>query len=272
MHLDQILEARALTTPVPQNITADDQLAAIVIQYVPNLGTGGASASFTLANDSFQFLVDSASPAGLDAIGTTGKLSGTDSATDTMGELVDYINGRTAWRAYLVGALRSDTTISCKDKTSTKCSNDNGVTLYYESDDYPKTHGHGFAISGEKFINNGVNGHVTDWDDKCENSLMYGSFLITGDSDDLTLTYYSGKQGSAEVALTAGESVTLATATQHGEENYTAPFIRAKRGERLIGRMSSASDAMGVPTFNIIGETAVLRNDRIVDSDNYGDA
>ena len=49
MYADQIAEARGLATPIPQNIAADDTCPAIVIQYVPNLGTGGASASFTLA-------------------------------------------------------------------------------------------------------------------------------------------------------------------------------------------------------------------------------
>ena len=269
MNIDQINEARALATPVTQNFTADDTFPAIVIQYVPSLGTSGTSASFTLANDSFQFLVDSASPAGTDAIGTTGKIDVSAGSYDTMGEFVDTINATQAWRAYLVGSLRADTTIGLLDKTSTTCHGANGTTVYTDTTDYDV---HSFAISGEQFINNGRKGHVTDKADACINSLMYGSFLITGDSDDLTITYYTGAQGSAETALTGGESITLATATVHGEENFTEPFIEATRGHRLIVRITTASAVIGAPTINAIGETAVLSGSRMVDSKNFGAA
>ena len=269
MNIDQINEARALATPVPQVFTADDQFPGIVIQYVPTLGTGGTSASFTLANDSFQFLVDSASPAGNDAIGTTGKIDTSSSTYDTMGEFADAINGTRAWRAYLVGSLRADTSIGLLDKTSTRCDGANGTTVYIDTTDYDV---HSLAISGEQFINNGKRGHVTDKADACINALMFGSFLVSGDSDDLTITYYTGAQGSAEVALTGGESITLGTATLHGEENYTQPFIEATRGQRLIARISTASAVIGAPTFSIIGETQVLSASRQVNSKNFGAA
>lgn len=271
MHINQIEEARKLATPVSHNFTADDTFPAIVIQYVPDLGTGGSSASFTLANDSLQFLVDSASPAGLDAIGTGGKISLTDESYDTMGELADYINGRQAWRCYLVGALRAMTSIGLLDKSSTKCSNTAGVTIYIDTTDYDATVGHIFAISGEKFVNNGIGGHVTDADDGVENSLLYGSFKITGDSD-CYMRYLSGAQGSAETALTGNEDLTLGTATVHGEENCSEPYITAKRGERLLVQIYTGSAVIGAPTVNAIGRSAVLKNDRIVDSKNYGDA
>ena len=272
MNLQQIEEARKLATPVTHNFTADDQFPAIVIQYVPTLGTGGTSASFTLANDSFVFLVDSATPSGTDAIGTDGKIALSGGDYDTMGELVDYINGRQAWRAYLVGALRAMTSIGLLDKTSTACHGDNGTTVYIDTTDYDTTVGHCFAISGERFVNNGKNGHVTDVDDECENSLMYGSFLITGDSDGVAIKYYSGKQGSTETALYGAEAMTVATATVHGEENPTEPYVRAKRGERLIVQIYTASADLGTPTINAIGETAVLSGDRIMDTKNYGAA
>lgn len=269
MTLEQILEARALATPVTQNFTADDQFPAIVIQYVPALGTSGESASFTLANDSIQFLVDSSSPAGKDAIGTTGKIDVSAGSFDTMGEFVDAINGVQAWRAYLVGALRSMTAVDLLAKTSTRCDGANGTTIFIDTSD---TQEHFMAISGEAFVNNGIGGHVKDADDECENALMFGSFLITGDSDDLTITYYTGAQGSAETALTGGESMTLSSATEHGEENFTEPYIRASRGERLIIGITTTSDAMGTPTINLIGEIAVLSGARMVTKKNYGDA
>ena len=273
MTLDQILEARELATPITYNFTADDTFPAIVIQYVPSLGTGGTSASFTLANDSFVFLVNSAAPAGADAIGTTGKIATSLAAYDTMGELVDYINGRQAWRAYLVGALRAMTSIGLLDKTATTCHGANGTTVYIDTTDYDTSVGHSFAISGEKFLNNGKNGHVTDADGECENALMYGSFTITGDSDGLVLKYYTGAQDSTETLLLSYTINAPGSSPRvDGEENPTEPFIRAKRGERLIVQMTTASADIGAPTFEAIGKVAVLKGDRIVDSDNFGDA
>ena len=273
MTLDQILEARELATPITYNFTADDTFPAIVIQYVPSLGTGGTSASFTLANDSFVFLVNSAAPAGADAIGTTGKIATSLAAYDTMGELVDYINGRQAWRAYLVGALRAMTSIGLKAKSTTACHNANGVTVYIETADYDTSVGHSFAISGEKFLNNGKNGHVTDADDECENALYFGNFLITGDSDGLVLKYYSGAQGSTETLLhTYTINAPGSSPRTDGEENPTEPYMQAKRGERLIIQVTTASAIVGTPTFTAIGKTAVLSGKRIVDSDNFGDA
>jgi hypothetical protein len=273
MTLQQIKEARELATPITYNFTADDTFPAIVIQYVPALGTGGTSASFTLANDSIVFLVNSATPAGADVIGASGKMATDGGTYDTMGEFVDYINGRQAWRAYLVGALRSMTTIGLLDKSSTTCHGAEGTVIFIDTTDYDTTVGHSFAISGEKFLNNGINGHVTDKDSACENALMYGSFLITGDSDGLVLKYYSGAQGSTETLL---HSYTInapgSSPRVDGEENPTEPYIRATRGERLIIQVTTASADLGAPTFTAIGKVAVLKNDRLVASDNFGDA
>lgn len=273
MHLDQILEARALATPVAQTFTANDSFPAIVIQYVPALGSATTNtASFTLANDSFQFLVNGSTPSGLDVIGVSGKIDLSSGTYDTMGELVDTVNGRTAWRAYLVGALRAITCTDLLAKTSTRCDGATGTTVYIDTTDSKE---HIFAISGEKFVNNGINGHVTDYDDGVENSLLFGSYLVSAGSSGVTLRYYSGKQGSTETALTSSESVTVATATQHGEENLSEPYITAKRGERLIVYLSQASNDADFGTglvIQAIGQSAVLSGSRIVDSKNYGDA
>lgn len=267
MNLAQIEEARLLATPIAQNFTADDTCPAIIIQHVPSLGTGGTSASFTLANDSLQFLVDSASPAGKDLIGTTGKI-GLTTTYNTMGLLADYINGFIAWRAILLGCLRSMTAVGLLDKASVVCSNANGAKIFIDTTDYDE---HYFCISGERFVDNGVYGHIKDADDEVVNYLMYGSFLVSGDSDDLSLTYYSGKQGVAETTIRAAESLTLGTATEHGEENNTMPFVEAKRGERLVIGITTASDAIGTPTVDIVGKSVVFNNSRIVTAASQAD-
>jgi hypothetical protein len=195
-----------------------------------------------------------------------------------MGELVDYINSRLAWRAYLVGALRADVP-SCllvvAAGAATLCSGDNGYTLLGESSGYTgsaSTLGNtiSLAISGEKFVTNGINGHVTDAADEVENSLVYGSFNVTAASAGMRLKYYTGAQGSTEVQL--GSDVTVLTATQkeQGEANWDETFIQAVRGERLIIRLNNQSaGALTVPAIETLGKSVVLKNDRIVDAVNY---
>lgn len=280
MFLGQIEEARALAPVVPRNLAATNTDPMMVVQYVPVLGTGGTSASISLATKAGEmvFLVDSAAPAGLDAIGDGGALTLTSSSYNLMGELVDYINSRLAWRAYLVGAIRADS-VSCMlvkaTGGGTPCSGDNGYTFLGESAGWTGAssilgNSISLAISGEKFVNNGINGHVTDADDQVENQMDYGSFNVTGASAGMKLKYYTGKQGSTEVQL--GSNVTVLTATQkeQGEDNWQMPFIKATRGQRLIIRINNHSaGALTVPAIETLGKSAVLKNDRIVDEDNY---
>lgn len=271
MYLRQIEEARALATPVTQNITTTDTDPAIVIQYVPALGTGASAATIAMetASQTLTFQVGGSDPAGLDDIGnTSGEIVVTGSAYDTMGELVDYINGRSAWRAYLVGALRSDLPSNLLLKTATSCIGANGLTFY---SDTSTNLGISLAISGEKFVSNGINGHVKDFEDECENEMLYGSFNVTCVSAPHIL-YYTGKQGSTETLITASKLLTSASATLEGEEIPTGPFIQSTRGQRLIMRCispSAADPALTAATITIVGKTTVLKNDRIVSEQNW---
>jgi len=269
MHLAQIEEARALANPVPHNFVAVDTLPWMVVQYVPARGTGGASASIAyIVASSMTFLVDSAAPAGADAIGSSGVILTSTAAYDTMGELVDYINGRAAWRAYLVGALRADNSSLMLAKSATACSGANGLTFYADSSASGE---HSFAISGEKFVSNAISGHVTDAGGACENAMLYGSFNVTCASAGIGLKYYSGEQGSTEVQIGSTVTVASATAKEQGEANWSMPFVQAVRGQRLLMRVMglSATTSLTSPTINVIGKTAVLKNDRVVDAVNY---
>jgi len=270
MNLQQILETRALATPITQGITADDKTPVMVIQYVPALGTGGAAATITkTTGNTLTFTVGAAVPAGADAIGnSTGEMILTADAYDTMGEVVDYINGRQAWRAYLVASLRADLGSSLLNKTEASCIGANGLTIYGDTSTQKSV---GLAISGEKFTSNAISGHVKDSDDECENAMYYGSFNVTCVSAP-HLRYYTGAAGATETLITSSKLMTSATVMQEGEENFTEPFIQATRGERLIIRCispSTAAPATSSPVLTLIGKTAVLRNNRIVDSINY---
>ena len=269
MHLAQIEEARALANPIAHNFAAVDTLPWMVVQYVPARGTSGTSASIAyIVASSMTFLVDSSTPAGADVIGASGVILTSTAAYDTMGELVDYINGRSAWRAYLVGALRADNSSLMLAKSATICSGTNGLTFYADSSASGE---HSFAISGEKFVNNGISGHLKDADDQCENAMLYGSFNVTCASAGIGLKYYSGEQGSTETQLGSQVTVASATAKEQGEVNWSMPFVQAVRGQRLIMRVLglSATTSLTSPVINVIGKTAVLTNDRIVDAVNY---
>lgn len=270
MHLKQIEEARALATPIIHNFTDVDTLPWMVAQYVPSLGTDATSASiaYSVTGLSMTFLVDSSTPTGLDAIGADGVIDTSSGDYDTMGELVDYINGRIAWRAYLVGALRADKSSLMLVKSATICSGANGLTFYADSSASGE---HSLAISGEKFVSNAAGGHVTDADDNCENEMLYGAFTVTC-SSAIGLKYYSGKQGDTETQIGSTVTVTSTEAKEQGEVNLTVPYVQATRGQRLIMRvmdLSTTVEELTSPTIHVIGKTAVLENDRIVDSVNY---
>jgi len=265
MHMNQIIEARALATVVPQNITAADTAPWMVVQYVPTLGSGGTAATVEVTATTMVFLVDGAAPAGADAIGTAGVITMTAAAFDTMGELVDAINAVASWRAYLVGALRSDASVSLLVAGAASCIGDNGLTLASDTSD---TLGVSTAISGEKFINNGKAGHVKDADDQCENSLLYAAITMTN-AGAANLQYYTGKQGSAEVQVGSDVAITSATKKEQGEANLAETFVTSKRGERLIVRYVGATLLPTAIDLHVDGKTAVLKNDRMVTGVNY---
>lgn len=269
MHVDQIIEAEKMATPVTHNITAVDTDPWMVVQYVPTLGTGGTSASIAyIVASSMTFLVDSSTPAGADAIGTSGVILTSTAAYDTMGELVDYINGRQAWRAYLVGALRADNSSLMLAKSATACHGANGLTFYGDTSSNKMI---SLAVSGEKFVNNGKNGHVKDWDDQCINRMYYGYFKVTcASTHSPVLRYYTGLAGSTETQIASDVALVSGTAQQDGEENFTEPYIEATRGHRLVIRViCTSAQPPTSPTVNVLAKTAVLSGARQVTEDNY---
>ena len=271
MDLKQIEEARALAAPVIWAITATDKSPYMVVQYVPDLGTGGAAATLDVADarGTLTLTVDAAAPAGLDDIGASGVIDLTSTDYDTMGELVDYINGKIAWRAYLVSALRADAVGDMiAIGTAASCIGANGYTIYADSS---VTKTESIVVSGEKFVSNGINGHVKDYEDRCENTLLYGAIKATCASvDSMVLRYYTGKQGSTEVQVGSDVTLTNSTVKEQGEANLTTPYVQSTRGQRLIVRVvATSAQPMTSPVFNVIGTVAVLKNDRVVTEDNW---
>lgn len=282
----QIVDALAAAPSVP-HVIADDGTPAIVIQYVPTLGTGGATATLTYTKaatgGTLMVLIDSASATGDDAFGGEGYCNIVDDAdidhdgllntscasVDTCGELVDYINSLRAYRAYLVAALRADSTSLLKSKTAASIMGENGLTLYFENASFA---GVGTAISGEKFVNNGKAGHVTDWDSKVVNEMLYANILVTdpGTASDY-FRIYDGKAGVAETKI-YDYTLTSGTAKDFNAANLDQAFVKATMGHRLIirGERGSNDTALtSIGTFQVLGRSGVVDGSRIVDEDNF---
>lgn len=272
---DAIQEARALAPVIPQIIGAADVSPAYVVQYVPALGTGGAAATCEVVTATYlQFQVDAADPAGLDAIGNTnGKVL---FATYTnCGLLTDYVNGQGAWRMYLLGQLRADATASQvldDGGTPVSCIGDNGLTI---PNDTSACDHISVAISGEKFVNNGITGHETDAYDKhsydrCENHLLYGGFQLTFTGTG-TIRFYSESQLAAGAQIGANQALTSTTLLEFGEENWNETFMMATVGERLVVRAQTTTAFSAYTQFRVVGKTVVLGLTRFVDSKPYPD-
>ena len=285
MDLKQLLEARAIAKPVAQSQGAADKSPFLVVQYVPTLGTGGSSASIALVqNSSMTFLVDSSAAAGKDAIGASGIIDTSSSTYDTMGELVDYINGRRAWRAYLVAALRSDASSILLAKSATKIVADVGLTFWGDTSQnegsiVPGTAAAleivGTAISGERFVNDGLGGHQKDWEDDVENSLLYAEVQLTfTGSDPNSIRIFSGRQGVAE-KLIYNATLTSTTEQDFGRAGTVQAtglndvFFTAPRGERLIIRAAAATAFSAYTKFTVIGKSAVISNKHQSDTINF---
>lgn len=267
MFAKQIQEATLLAKPYGQVFTAVDGHPAMVVQYVPAGGTGGAAATCeVITATGLTFQVDAANPAGADAIGTAAGSVAFATYT-TMGAVADYINSRPAWRCYLVGALRADASASkLLTAGATSCIGDTGYTIYHDASS--TDHG-SFAISGERFINNGIGGHLTDADDGVINELMAASINvgITGTSPQIAF-YYEKQQGTT---VQSGPIYTMAddTLEEIGVLDPNTPIITAPIGYRLVGRVSVATTYDDIARFEVLGRSIVLRNNRIVASKNW---
>jgi len=273
MHLKQIEEARKLATPFAHVFTGVDTFPAFVVQYVPDNGVSSAyrakialvlatSMTFTTGAAGVTAVGDSQATA--DGIGTAGVITISGEDYDTCGELMDYINGHPAWRMYLVGARRATLMATILAKTAAFCDVDNGLTFYFDASEGLKSGA--LAISGEKFVNNGVNGHLKDADSQCENKLLHLA-VTCGMTGNGHLRLYSCSQKADGDGLSF--AITTATQITKGEANLAEVFHQSTRGERLVIELDAATSFDSIAECQFVGKTAVLSNDRIVDEKNY---
>ena len=273
MDYKQISEARSLALPYGQSFQDYDGHPIMQVQYVPDAGTGATAATMDVAvATDLTFQVGGTDPAGKDAIGSSSGVV-LFSSYATLGALVDYINGRQAWRAYLIGGLRADASASkLLVKGATSCIGATGLTIY--GDASANKHG-SFAISGERFISNSEDDHGKDWEDQCENSLIYIRTAV-GATDAGLLTIYAEKQTGTSVQTLYSEvfvdDAELVQGVGNGESLNQA-WLTAPRGYRLVGRITGVGGAAtyddSIVDYQITGKSAVLKGDRFVDSKNW---
>lgn len=271
MYQAQIVEARSLAAVVGHNITALDTSPALVLQYVPDRGAGGLGSTSVgkakLTTDGIRFKVGDDTPAGLDVLPNQTSSGWLTFASQTnMGQMRDAITGGAAWRCKLVASLRGDIASNMLAAAETVVSTANGFTFLWDSK-VETLISAAIAVSGERFVNNGINGHVKDLDDHCENTINFVEMNFV-DSDG-TLTFFSASQ-TADTQIGGAFAFTGPTVTFAGKNDPADAYIVAKLGERLIARVTFLTEAIGTPTrFHVLGKTAVLANDRIVTDVGY---
>jgi len=277
VHLKQIEEARALASPVGWGVTALDKSPAFVVQYVPENGSGGTAATcvvvtatgITLDVDDTTIVDGSA-----DSCGTNGDGVFLFSAYTTIGALVDGINASAggSFRAYIAASLRATASDDLLLAADASCIGANGMTVYFDNSANVDLNA---VISGEKFVNNGPGGWMTDADGMCENYMISAriglEFATNGGG---TIAIHSCSQSSDGTEIFSG-ALTDATTTginefgvDRGPDN---PLIRSTTGQRLviIAADDDTDDVEGLTVYTVSGKTAVLRNTHIVDSINH---
>lgn len=268
MYDKQLEEALARAFIVPHNVATDYSSAAFVLQYVPELGTGGtaSTAVFTSTTD-ITFTVGGTTPAGNDDVGASGVVA--TSTYTTMGAMQDAVNASRAFRMYLCTSIRSDlSAATIHAQAAASCIGVNGLSFYLDRTLQFQTskYAHGFAISGEKFINNRTSGHLTDWDAQCVNILDYLGVEAAGATGGY-LKIYQGKQGKAEDLMW---QYTMADATLKEINASLSKEIGlvSAPGKRLIVRLENDNNE-ALTRLDGIGKTAVLDGSFAVTEKNY---
>lgn len=263
MHLKQIEEARALATPVTHVFTDVDTSPAFSMQYNPQGGDGGTAATVALIQDGdMTVLVGGSAPTGNDTFGTAGVLDTSAALYDTVGEFADYVNGLVGYSC-IIHCRRAQGMETILAKSATSFINATGLTFYLDASASDIMT---IPISGGRFVNNGPNGMETDADGQCENQLLYvaANLGLTGNG---SMRLYSCSQSSDGGALTF--TMTDDTALAKGGTDLDEIFFQATRGERIVVEFFAATSLDDIAQLEVIGRTAVLKNDRIVASKNY---
>lgn len=176
---------------------------------------------------------------------------------DTWAELLAAINATGKVRAFLIGAMPSETT-DLVAVASQSLKTENGVTFYYDPDHEMEP---GFCITNNKFIGRptgGLSDMRVGWTkDKggsyntvCRNVLDFLHFNVTSVGDG-TIKIYSVDDENAVETLLWSNAYTSATAEEHGATDPVDPFLEAIEGQRLVVKISRTTVANDITAIDI---------------------
>ena len=251
-----------MARPWAQVFSDVDGFPQMLLQYVPDGGTGGtaATAAVTTGTD-ITILIDGEVPAGKDAIGASGVVA--FATYTTLGTLRDVLNSTPAYRCILLGGLRADASAT-KLLTAGAASimTDSGLRIY---GDASATDHISFAITGERFVNNGLDGHVKERG-ACWNTLLAASLNVglTGGSPQI-IFYFEGQRASDAVQTAFSLVMVDDTLEAIGTDNPSVPYLQAPLGFRIVGRVSVATTVDDIAKFAVLGKSAYMNGEQLID-------
>ena len=257
------LEHEQMARPWAQSFSAVDTFPQAIVQYVPDGGTGGTAATCQVVTATgLTFQVDAANPAGADAIGTAAGVVAFATYT-TMGALKDYVDGLTAWRMILLGAKRADASASkLLTAGATSCITASGLRIF---GDASTTDHISFAITGERFVNNGLSGHIKERG-ACWNTLLSASLNVglTGGTPQIEFSF-EGQRASDAIQVAHSLVMVDDTLEEIGVANPSVPYLQAPLGFRIIGRVSVATTVDDIAKFEVLGKSAYINGEQLID-------
>lgn len=265
MDWNKVAQLKEQTAPYMQTFTSVDGHVAAIVQYVPDGGDGGSAATCQVVTATgLVFTVDAATPAGNDAIGSSGTVA--FATYTTLGALSDYINGLPAWRMILVGGLRADASASkLLTAPATSCIGANGLNIYFDASS--TKHG-SFAISGERFVNNGLNGHIKDADG-CSNILCWANINVGLTGTSPQIAFYFEKQKGTTVQSSLTRVMADDTLEEIGVTQPMLPEIEAPIGYRIVGRVSAGTSYDDIALFEVGGKSVFVDGSYVVTQKNW---
>ena len=268
MNADQAVLAGAMIQNRMMGIGADDptqrQYLGIIIEYV---GAQPSCLITTASNNSIASAVGAASGEVADPNFTVGSTPGTidltNAAADTMGEVVDLINGLADYKARLVACRRaddSDTTGALVAVSGIQAKVPGGLGLALDTSVCDHVSCEISALDG-MIASGTVEGQVgSNGDSKrvAVNALVRVSGTLAYTGNDLFRVYEVDDENKTdELIYQQLVSVVIAATTVAGSTTFPGDGIVARNGRRLIVRASAAT-TMAVTNYNVQGTTKVL--------------
>lgn len=268
MNADQAIIAVNTTLVRSAGIAADDptqrQFIGLIIEYV---GAQNSCLITTASNNSIASAVGATGAEAADAnfmVGLTpGTIDLTNAAANTMGEVVDFINGLADYKARLVSLRRdddADTTAALVAVTSQQAKVKGGLKLAVDTSVADQVSFEISALDGGIIAGNlvGDSGVGSDYKFNAQNSLRRVDATLTYSGADLFRVYEVDDEAKTdELIYTNTISAILAASTSAGSEEFPEPGITARPGRRLIVRLSAAS-SIAVTQLSWLGFTKLL--------------